>query len=97
MPRLVLAPEVLDDIDRILDHQARHGVSDSPARIARLIEALDVLRHSPLIGRPVQQGQRELVIGADVHGFVARYRHVPGRDLVVILALRHQRERPVPG
>ena len=96
MPRLVLAPEVVDDIDRLLDHQAQHGVTDSPQRIERLLESLDLLRHSPALGRPARGGKRELVIGEGTHGFVALYRHVPELDTVFILALRHQREQGYP-
>jgi hypothetical protein len=47
MPRIEPAPEVLDDFDRILDHQTGHGVQDPPARIAELIEAIQLLTHSP--------------------------------------------------
>jgi plasmid stabilization system protein ParE len=92
MPRIELAPEVGDDLDRILDHLAGHEVDDIPARIREIIEAISVLEHNPLIGRPSEKGKRELVIGRRSHGYIALYRYVPEVDTVFVLALKSQRE-----
>ncbi len=92
MPRIELAPEVLDDFDRFLDHQALHGIQDTPERIAQIVDALQLPIHSPLIGRPVHNGKRELVIGQGTRGYVALYRYVPTLDIVFVLAIRAQRE-----
>lgn len=92
MARIELVPEVLEDFDRFLDHMARLDVEDAPARIGALIEALQVLVHSPLIGRKVRGGKRELVIGQGSRGFVALYRYVTDIDTVFVLAVRSQRE-----
>ena len=92
MPRIELAPEVAEDLDRIIDHLKRHEAADIPARIREIIQAIDVLQDSPLIGRPVGEGKRELVIGRRSHGCVALYRHVPEFDTVFVLALKSQRE-----
>lgn len=92
MSRIELAPELGDDIDRILDHLARHGVADAPSRVREIIQAIDVLEHNPLIGRPVEGNKRELIIGRRSRGYVALYRYVPEIDTVFVLALRSQRE-----
>jgi len=92
MSRIELAPELGDDLDRILDHLASHAVDDVPARIQEIIQAIDVLEHNPLIGRPVDGGKRELVIGRRSRGYVALYRYVTEIDTVFVLALRSQRE-----
>ena len=92
MSRIELAPELGDDIDRILKHLARHAVDDAPARIREIIQAIDVLAYNPLIGRPVERGKRELVIGQRSRGYVALYRYVAEIDTVFVLALRGQRE-----
>ena len=63
MARIELAPEVLGDIDRIFDHLARFDAHEAPERIGQIIEAIQILAHSPLIGRKVKGGKRELVIG----------------------------------
>lgn len=92
MTRLELAPEVLEDFDRFFDHLQAFEVDDIPARTRAILDALQVLTHSPLIGRQARGRLRELVIGQDARGCVALYRYNPGIDTVVVLAARPQRE-----
>jgi toxin ParE1/3/4 len=87
-----LATEVGDDFDRILDHLAKYQVENPELRIREIIEAINVLAHNPLIGRPVNNDKRELIIGRRSHGYVALYRYVAEVDTVFVLALRSQRE-----
>jgi toxin ParE1/3/4 len=96
MSRIDLAPEVGDDLDRIFDHLARYEAVDAPSRIREIIQAIAVLEHNPLIGRPVFADKRELVIGRRAHGYVALYRYVTEIDTVFVLALRSQREAGYP-
>ena len=70
----------------------RFKVADAPARIGEIVQALQILTHSPLIGRPVKGGKRELVIGREPRGYVALYRFVANIDTVFVLAIRSQRE-----
>ena len=92
MARVELAAEVFSDFDRLLDHLARFEIDNPSARITEIVEAIQVLTHSPFIGRPVKAGKRELVIGSGARGYVALYRYVASIDTVFVLALRHQRE-----
>ena len=93
MTRIELAPEVFDDFDRFFDHISELGAAaDASQRISDIISALDILAHSPLIGRKVKGGNRELVIGRSSRGYVALYRFLPDIDTVFVLALRSQRE-----
>lgn len=92
MARIELAPEVADDFDRILDHLAIFQVEDPVQRMSEIIAALNVLEQNPLIGRPVANGKRELVIGRRSRGYLALYRYVPEMDIVFVLAIRSQRE-----
>ena len=92
MSRIELAPELGEDFDRILEHLARYAIDDAPSRIREIVQAIDVLEHNPLIGRPVDGNKRELVIGRRTRGFVALYRYVAEIDTVFVLALRSQRE-----
>jgi toxin ParE1/3/4 len=87
-----LAAEVGEDFERILDHLARYQVENAGQRIQEIIEALNVLEHNPMIGRPVANDKRELVIGRRSHGYVALYRYVAAMDSVFVLAIRSQRE-----
>ena len=97
MSRIELAPEVGDDFDRILDHLTRHQVENPAARIRDIIEAINVLEHNPLIGRPVNNDKGELVIGQRSHGYVALYRYIAKADTVFILAVRSQLEAGYAG
>lgn len=92
MARIELAPEVGDDLDRIFDHLARHGLGGGAALIREIIDAISVLETSPLIGRPAPGDLRELIIGKRTRGYVALYRYVATLDIVFVLALRSQRE-----
>lgn len=83
---------MLDDFERIIEHLDRHGSAGGPSRIEAILGALDVLAHSPLVGRSCRGGLRELVIGSGARGYVALYRHVAAMDEVVVLAIRAQRE-----
>jgi plasmid stabilization system protein ParE len=92
MSRIEIAPEVGDDLDRILEHLFAHQVADAPSRIEDIIRAIDVLERNPLIGRPARADLRELVIGRRARGYVALYRYVAELDTVFVLAIRGQKE-----
>jgi plasmid stabilization system protein ParE len=92
MARIELAPEIADDFERILEHLQAHGVGEPAQRIREIIAAIDVLEHNPLIGRPANDGKRELIIGRDAQGYVALYVYAPELDIVFMLAVRSQRE-----
>jgi plasmid stabilization system protein ParE len=90
--RLVLATRLADDLDRIAAHLLEHEASDVEARLAEIIEALQVLTRHPLIGRKVKLGRRDLVIGRGARGYLALYAYGALDDVVVVAALRAQRE-----
>lgn len=92
MPRIELAPELADDFDRIVDHLRQHDVEGISLRVREIIRAIDVLEHSPLIGRLTDKGMRELIIGRDARGYIALYRYIAEIDIVFVLALHGQRE-----
>ena len=92
MSHIELAQEVGDDFDRILEHLALYQVENPALRIREIIEALNVLEYNPMIGRPVNNGKRELVIGRHSRGYVALYRYIVEVDTVIVLAVRRQQE-----
>jgi plasmid stabilization system protein ParE len=92
MARIELAPGIQDDFDRILNHLSEYIVEDALGRIREIIQAIDVLQHNPLIGRPVLADTRELVIGRRARGDVALYRYIEQADTVFVLAIRSQQE-----
>ena len=93
MSRIILAAQVRADFDRIFDFLFEYAPDSAAMRIEAIITAIDVLQTSPLIGRPVAFGQRELVIATGSSGYLALYRYDPMADTVFVLAVRSQRER----
>ena len=92
MTRIIFAQRVRDDFDRIFDFLFEHAPEYANKRIEAIISAIDILESSPLIGRPVAHGQRELVIATGASGYLALYRYDPVRDTVFVLAVRSRRE-----
>jgi mRNA-degrading endonuclease RelE of RelBE toxin-antitoxin system len=87
-----LAPEVFEDFDRFTEHMALFKVWNPAARIRQIIQAIQVLRHSPLRGRLVGGEDREFVIRLRSHNYVALYRFDTSADTVFILAIRSESE-----
>jgi toxin ParE1/3/4 len=90
--QLVLSARALNDLDRVLEHLVEHGAGHAGERVADIVAALDVLVRNPMIGRPAEQGLRELVIGRGSRGYVALYEYVAHTDVVRVTAIRGQRE-----
>ena len=93
--KLQLAVAVGADLLRIGEFLASY-TERSPERTARDIEAaIRVLASSPYIGRPVDGGRRELIIG-DKNGYLALYVVNEAEETVLVLRLRAQREAHYP-
>lgn len=92
MARVEFAPEIIEDLDRILAHLTQYAPTEAPLRIAGILHAIDALTHNPLIGRLAPNGNRELVIGRKSHGYIALYQYLDEIDTVFVLAVRSQRE-----
>ena len=92
MPRVAYAPGALRDLERLRDFLAEHGTGVALAAAQAITDAVSTLERHPLIGRPVENGLRELVISRGHTGYVALYDYLEIIDTVVVLAVRHQRE-----
>ncbi|MBS0576640.1 MAG: type II toxin-antitoxin system RelE/ParE family toxin [Proteobacteria bacterium] len=90
--RIRLSDGVMEDLDRIAAWLRYHEVENAETRADEIVSALDILAANPLIGRPVHQDKRELVIGRGSRGYLALYRYAAIADTVVVLAIRAQRE-----
>ena len=92
MARIALAAGVAADFDRIRAHLDEHESELADECIKGLESAISVLAQNPLIGRPHDDGTRELIIGRGRRGYLALYEYIEVLDLVLVLGLRHQRE-----
>jgi len=76
----MVAPRASGDFDRIFDFLLEHAAEYAGVHIGAIMSAVDILETSPLIGRPIAWGQRELVIATGASGYLALYRCDPVRD-----------------
>lgn len=93
MPTTVqLAEAAWEDLEDLMDFVLSQGDSAGPGVMAFMLDGLQVLTHQPGIGRPVQNGLRELILHRDKSGYIVKYRYLPSLDAVRVLRIRHQRQ-----
>lgn len=92
MTHVQISPEVRADFDRIFDHLFLYAPDTAAHRIEEIVAAMNILESSPMIGRPMPRGLRELVISGVSNGYLALYRYDAMIDVAYILAVRSQRE-----
>jgi plasmid stabilization system protein ParE len=90
--RVVYSARAFSDLERLLDFALEKTPELTEPTVARIREAVSLLEHHPLIGCPVEAGLRELVISRGRTGYTALYRFLEEEEVVLVLALRHQRE-----
>jgi addiction module RelE/StbE family toxin len=90
--RVVYTEQALRDLDRIFEFLAGNDPELARETILLIREAINVLERHPLIGRLERHGRRELMISRGRSGYVALYRYLDGGEVVLVLAVRHQRE-----
>jgi plasmid stabilization system protein ParE len=93
MSRHLFSVDATEDLERLVDFLMQSHSEEAVATVELIVDALQILNQHPLIGRPVEQGLRELVISRGQTGYLALYDYDEASDLVVVLAIRHQRER----
>lgn len=88
MAQVTYSDEALADLQRLIEFADEAG-----GEVADLvIEAVSLLERHPLVGRPAERGLRELVISRGRTGYVALYRFLEAEEVVLVLAVRHQKE-----
>ena len=92
MPAVALSSHALSDLERLRDFLRDVDPSSVDSTVEMILDALGVLEHHPLIGRPAESGLREMVISRGKTGYIGLYRYEDARDRVLVLSIRHQRE-----
>jgi addiction module RelE/StbE family toxin len=96
LAELIYSGQALADLDRLTDFLLEADPASAPETTGLILEAVEVLANHPLIGRPVEEGLRELLISRGDSGYVALYSYEEVEDIVLILTIRHQREVGYP-
>ena len=92
MVRLIYSEQALADLERLTDFLIEIDPSLAAETAELIAEAVNLLNRHPLVGRPVEDGLRELLISRGHTGYVALYSLDETHDAVLVLAIRHQRE-----
>jgi len=90
--RVEVSTRAFRDLERLFDVVAATDPGLALAQLTSVRAAFEVLADHPLLGRVAEDGRRELVLSRGKYGYIAKYRWLPGEDVVLILAVRHQRE-----
>jgi plasmid stabilization system protein ParE len=90
--RVEVSATALRELERLFDFAAAADSTRALAQLSSVRAAFAVLADHPLLGRVAEEGRRELVLSRGRHGYIAKYRWLPVEDVVLILAVRHQRE-----
>jgi plasmid stabilization system protein ParE len=90
--RVEVSIRALRDLERLFDFFAEIDPDRALAQVSSARAAFEVLADHPLLGRIAEDGRRELVLSRGKYGYIAKYRWLPAEDVVLVLAVRYQRE-----
>lgn len=92
MARVEVSERALSDLERLFDFIAEEDPARARKQVVSVRRALELLADHPLLGREAEEGRRELILSRGRYGYIAKYRWLPAEDVVLVLAVRHQRE-----
>jgi plasmid stabilization system protein ParE len=92
MTRWLVSEDATQDLEELVDFLCENQAEYAIETIDLILNAMNVLEQHPEIGRPVQHNFRELVISRGKTGYIALYEYDAESDVVLVLAIRHQRE-----
>ena len=86
------------DLEKVFEFNAARDPVTASEHIETIRSVISILQAHPEIGRRTRMRStiRELVISKGAAGYVALYEYFPTDDLVVVHAVRHQRETGYP-
>ena len=93
MPSLIWSPGAAADVQRLYRFLSSSNMEAARLAVRAIRHGVAILTHQPRIGRPIEDlpiDFRDWLIDFGDSGYVVRYRVVD--DVVIILAVRHQRE-----
>jgi len=89
---VVYSRHALSDVDRIFEFLAASDDAAARRAVRSIVSGVTALAEHPLIGRPVSDAFRALVVSFGNSGYVVLYRVRPRLLRVEVLSVRHQRE-----
>ena len=92
MAEVVYSRHAFTDLERFTAFLAKDAPKVAIAAIDVIRNGIEILERHPLVGRPCEEGLRELLISYGKRGYVALYSHEQQQGVVLVLAVRHQRD-----
>ena len=92
MTRWLISEDAAQDLEELVDFLRTHQADYAVETIDLILNALNILEQHPHMGRRVQNQLPELIISRGKTGYVALYEYDEAADVVLVLAIRHQRE-----
>jgi plasmid stabilization system protein ParE len=96
MARVEISTRALSDLERLFDFLAKDDPVRARTQLLSVRRAFELLADHPHLGRLVEDGRRELLLSRGRDGYAALYRWFPADEVVMILAVKHQREAGYP-
>jgi len=87
-----LAEDAWIDLEGLVDFLLAEDDPTAPDLLAFVLDGLQVLTHQPGIGRPMEEGLRELILHRGKSGYLVKYRYLSHLEAVRVLRIRHQRQ-----
>ena len=91
-----LTKQAMVDVERLQNFLAEQNNPLQTDLLDFMIDAVNILERQPGIGRPVEDGLRELIIERGRTGYLAKFSIDRDAPAVRILRLRHQKEIGYP-
>jgi len=89
---VVYSRHAFRDLERLAEFLLKEAPTAAIAAIDVIRDGIEILERHPLVGRPCEEGLRELLISYGRSGYVALYSYEEPEDVILVLAIRHQRE-----
>jgi plasmid stabilization system protein ParE len=90
--QVVYSRHAFTDLERLADFLIRDAPQAAITAIDVIRDGIEILERHPFVGRPCEEGLRELLISYGRSGYVALYSYEQRQDVALVLAIRHQRE-----
>lgn len=92
MAEVVYSRHAFADLERLADFLIKDAPQAAVTAIEVIRDGIEILERHPFVGRSCEEGLRELLISYGKSGYVALYSYEQRQDVVLVLAIRHQRE-----
>lgn len=96
MAEVVYSRQAFSDLERLAEFLTKEAPAAAIAAIDVISDGIEILTRHPLVGRPCEEGLREFLISYGKSGYAALYWYEEQQDVVLVLAIRHQREAGYP-